>query len=107
MVPGNYNITFARGATFGPITLTLLDTDDTPVDITGWTVEARAKNQLGELEIPAVISDGAGGEITMSMTDTQTEALPKGYLKWKLMLENTEGERHGPYVAGDLTITDL
>jgi hypothetical protein len=56
------------------------DDGDTPLDLTGMTIEAEMRWRGGSQEVTATITNAAAGEVTLSLTGEQTQNLPFGYL---------------------------
>lgn len=73
------NILIRRGATFGPYTVTMLDSAENPIDIEGVTIRAKIRKEYDSATaytITCAITDAAAGEFTMTMTPTETTAIP-------------------------------
>ena len=101
------DLEITAGTTFGPVVITCKDSDAAPIDLTGWTVWAQVrKTTLGEIahDLSPIISDPTAGKITIAQTDEQTATIKAGAFQWDLLLENSEGERLGPIVAGACNI---
>jgi uncharacterized membrane protein len=76
--PGIYNISLQRRADYY-VTLQFKDSTGTAINLTGWTVAAQVwnKNRTTKYADFAVdYTDRAAGTVSISLTDTQTEALP-------------------------------
>lgn len=80
MSASKYNLTIEQGATFSR-TLRLKDDTDTPINLTGSTFRGQLAAKAGDTPIVAFTFTLADqntnpGEVTMSLTATQTAALP-------------------------------
>ena len=72
--PGKYNILLQRRADYY-VQLSFEDSNDNPVDLTGWTVSAQAWDKSRSTKIAdfaVVYTDRPGGVVDISLTDTQT-----------------------------------
>ncbi len=111
MQPANLDLTIYKGITFGPILITCNDSEGAPVDLTGYTAFATARPLApgwpGEINLVPTITDAAAGQLTITMTDDQTQALTTGKWGYDLVLQNPAGERLGPYLAGTLHVHSL
>ena len=110
MIPAALSLSITKGITFGPIVITCSDENSDPLDLTGWTAHAQARVKPGEalaFNVGPEITDIAGGEITLAMTDEETAALTAGFYQWEFVLQNAGGERLGPYLAGAATVTGI
>lgn len=105
MKPATLNLDIATGITFGPVVMTMLDDDDLPVDLAGWSVWSQARIHGTVLDLLPTITNAAAGEVTIEMSDEQTAPLTPAKMFWDIILENPTGEKLGPYLAGTLTIT--
>lgn len=108
--PTLVNLEIHKGATYGPLIIRLKDSQNLPVDLTGWSVWAEVRSDSAAavaLDLAPTISDALTGEVTISKTDEQTAALTAGTYLWDLLAENDSGERLGPIVSGSVTIKNL
>ena len=101
------NLTITRGISFLPITVTVEDASGA-IDLTGWSVFSDARSIKGgpvSFSLSPTITDAATGEITIPEKDADATALlTGGRYYWDLVLENTDGQRLGPYLSGLITI---
>lgn len=71
-----------QGATFGPISASMLNPDGTPVDLTGCTLTAKIRRRALDVAvvktIPVTITDAANGEYEFGLTDDETAAITAG-----------------------------
>jgi hypothetical protein len=108
MTPATLDFTIYQGITFGPVLINCLDAADAAVDITGWTLQADVRRTLQdgvvEFNLGASITNGATGEITLTLTDEETDLLDAGSYVWDLVLENLSGQRLGPFAVGRVRV---
>ncbi len=106
--PETYNICIHRGVTFKKVFQ--FDLNGSPWPLTGYSVSAVVRPSKGSAtltqDLSPSITDAPAGEITISLTKTQTEALSAADLFWDLVLENPSGERLGPYMEGEFLILE-
>lgn len=112
MSPANFTLSIFQGITFGPLLIQAKDASGAAVNLTGYTPEAeirKAKGRTAELirDLAPVVSNAAGGEIRIALTDEQTAALPAGRFEWDLVLLKADGTRLGPYVAGAAIVSPI
>lgn len=75
--PGDYNFTIHQGATFG-LELQYKDGDSNPVNMTGFSVEAKLSNRLRSSAIATfqiTFVDTALGKFKIGLTAAQTAAI--------------------------------
>ena len=80
-LPGTMNLAFKRANDFG----TLIDFDGTT--LVGYAVTATVTSLVtGATVMPFTtsITDASAGQVNISLTDTQTAALPAGTYGWQL-----------------------
>lgn len=90
--PGIYNIALQRRADHS-ITLQFKDSNDDAINLTGWSVAAQAwnKNRTTKYADFAIdYTNRVAGTVTISLTDTQTEALPDE-VYYDVLLTNPSG----------------
>lgn len=107
--PALFPIKIRRGIHYGPLTITCNDSNDTPVDISGFGVFAVGRPETESptlVDLQPEITDGPGGVVTIDLDDADTLQFPVGDYVWDLVLENLDSERIGPFLAGPLTIID-
>lgn len=76
--PGTYNISLQRRADYS-IVLQFKDSNNTAINLTGWTVEAEAwnKNRTTKYaDFAVAYTNRSTGTITLSLTDDQTTTFP-------------------------------
>ena len=107
MTPGELDLGIVRGLTFS-VQLTMTDTNDDPVDLTGWSVWAEAKETTNcyIFDLSPVIDDAVNGVTVIQITDEATALLKLGTYTYDLIFENSTGARLGIFLTGTLTITD-
>ena len=80
-LPGTMNLAFKRANDFA----TLVDFDGTT--LVGYTVTASVTSLVtGATVVPftTAVTDASAGQVNISLTDTQTAALPAGTYGWQL-----------------------
>ena len=78
IAPGTYNISLQRRADYS-ITLQFKDSNNTAINLTGWTVEAQVWNQgrtTKYADFAVTYTNRSTGTIAIALTDTQTAVLP-------------------------------
>lgn len=92
--PGRYDISLQRRADYS-ITLQFKDSAGSPINLTGWTVEAEAWNQgrtTKYADFAVTYSNRATGTIAIALTDEQTTAFPDE-LNYDVLLINPSALR--------------
>lgn len=113
MTPAAFNLRIYQGANFGPVTIYCQNSNGAAVNLTGWGVNAYAKDQAGcgkgpvVLDLGANISNAANGEITLSRNAAATANDQSGVLVWDLVPTNATGVILGPLVAGRVVIVPM
>lgn len=104
----SHNLCIVRSVKFDPffINCTQEGTED-PIDLTGWKAHAKARlthipSRIVDLS-PDVV-EPTEGVIAISLTGVETMAIPEGLYEWDLIIENQQGERHGPIVSGRMEV---
>jgi hypothetical protein len=109
MKPAIVHLHIRRGTTLHRI-FHLQDAASQPVDLTGYTPLAQARQRPGEalaFDLPFTITDATGGIMAINRTPTQTPAYPAGRFVWDLLLQHTaSGDIYGPFMAGDCLVQD-
>jgi hypothetical protein len=104
------NFTIFRGITFAPAVLTYTNAAGVAVDLTGYSVFAQARSEVGEalaFDLLPTISTPGTGQITIAMTAAQTENLVCGRYGWDLVLKSGAGAYIGPIFAGAIVVSDI
>lgn len=102
MKPGKLDLpTIWRGCTWPVITLTWLDSNGDPIDLTGWTPSAHSKS----INLNAAVTDAVNGVTTISLTKTQTANLKLGEEQWDWIWSNN-GTKLPPLLAGTVKIKE-
>jgi len=107
VIPAVLNLTIYRGATFGPILFTFKDDLGVVINLTGWTVTADARlttTAAVAFSMGVSITSATAGEVTMTKTDELTRDFTAAIYAWDLFLENTTGQRLGPYITGQVNV---
>ena len=75
---GTYNISLQRRADYS-ITLQFKDSNNTAINLTGWTVEAQVWNQgrtTKYADFAVTYTNSSTGTVAITLTDIQTTAFP-------------------------------
>tara|TARA_B100001939_G_scaffold261263_1_gene228312 strand:- start:103 stop:444 length:342 start_codon:yes stop_codon:yes gene_type:complete len=92
--PGTYNITLQRRADYS-VLLQFKDSNDAVIDLTGYTAYAQAWNEgrtTKYADFAIAYTDRSNGQITISLTDTQTADFIDE-LRYDVLLEDGSGNR--------------
>ena len=92
--PGTYNITLQRRADYS-VLLQFKDSNDAAIDLTGYTAYAQAWNEgrtTKYADFSIAYTDRTNGQITISLTDTQTADFIDE-LRYDVLLEDGSGNR--------------
>lgn len=92
--PGRYDISLQRRADYS-ITLQFKDSAGSPINLTGWTVEAEAWNQdrtTKYADFAVTYTNRSTGTIAIALTDEQTTTFPDE-LNYDVLLINPSGLR--------------
>lgn len=103
--PGTYNITLQRRADYS-VLLQFKDSNDAAIDLTGYTAYAQAwnKNRTKKYaDFSIAYTDRTNGQITISLTDTQTSGFSEK-LQYDVLLEDGSGNREY-YLEGVITVS--
>lgn len=79
-LPGELSLSFVRGDDFSCLV-------DFTIALTGYTVTSSITSLITGLEIVSpttTVTNAANGQVTVSLTDTQTAALPRGTYGWSM-----------------------
>lgn len=91
--PADQDLTIVRGDT-ETIVVTMTTDESTPIDITGRTYRAQIRQSQDATTIKAsfscTVSNGAAGQVTCTLTATDSATLPVGIAYWDLE-ENASG----------------
>lgn len=110
MTPVTHNLTIRRGITFGPLTFEFKDDAGDPVDLTGWQIFADVRKKPTDevaFSLEPEITDAEAGIAVIEFTDEETDELTAGSYGWDLVLQNPDGERLGPYLAGRVSVKTI
>jgi hypothetical protein len=104
--PGTYNITLQRRADYS-VLLQFKDSNDAAIDLTGWTAAAQAWNKARttkHADFAVAYTDRLTGQITISLTDAQTEVFPdEAY--YDVLLTDTGGSKEY-YLEGIIYVSE-
>ena len=93
--PGTYNVTLQRRADYS-VLLQFKDSTDSAIDLTGYTAYAQVWDKARSTkyaDFSVAYTDRANGQITISLTDTQTADFSVDELYYDVMLEDGSGIR--------------
>jgi len=113
MTPAPLNLRIYQGANFGPVTIYCQDANGAAVNISGWGMNAFAKDPNGcgkgpvVLDLGANISNAANGEVTLTRNAATTANDQSRTLVWDLVPTNASGAILGPLVAGRVVIVPM
>ena len=99
------NIFIDQGATF-TTTVTVTDSNGDAVNLSGYSVAAQIRKTFlssSATAFTASISNASSGEITISLTDTQTTALEAGRFVYDVLLTASGGAKTR-VVEGQVTV---
>ena len=99
------NIFIDQGATF-PTTVTVSDSNGAAVNLSGYSVAAQIrKSHLSSTStaFTASISNASAGEITISLTDSQTTSLEAGRYVYDVLITASGGTKTR-VVEGQVTV---
>jgi hypothetical protein len=90
------NIFIDQGADFST-TVTISDSSNSALDLTGYTALAQVRKTYESTTSTAFTatfaSDRTTGQITISLTDTQTSTLEHGRYVWDLLITDAAGSK--------------
>ena len=104
--PGKYNILLQRRADYY-VQLSFEDSNDNPVDLTGWTVSAQVWDKSRTTKIAdfsVAYTDRPGGVVDISLTNTQTETFSDEHY-YDVLLENPSGLKEY-YLEGVIYVSE-
>jgi len=104
--PGTYNINLQRRADYS-ITLQFKDSAGTPINLTGWTVEAQAWNQgrtTKYANFTVTYTDRITGTVAIALTDEQTALFPNEAY-YDVLLTNNSGLKEY-YLEGIIYVSE-
>ena len=89
------NIFIDQGATF-TTTVTVTDSSGSAVNLSGYSVAAQIRKShqsTSSVDFTASVSDASSGEITISLTPTQTAALEAGRFVYDVVITASGGTK--------------
>ena len=99
------NIFIDQGATF-PTTVTVSDANGDAVNLSGYSVAAQIRKSFlssSATAFTASISNASAGEITISLTDSQTTSLESGRYVYDVLITASGGTKTR-VVEGQVTV---
>jgi hypothetical protein len=106
IAPGTYNISLQRRADYS-ITLQFKDSNNTAINLTGWTVEAQVWNQgrtTKYADFAVTYTNRSTGTVAITLTDTQTTAFPNEAF-YDVLLTNPAGLKEY-YLEGIMYVSE-
>ena len=107
--PAEQNIIITRGDTVA-IVVIMTTNGVTPINITGRTYQSQVRTQAASpnilLTMTCAITNAAAGEVTCSLTATQTAAVEPGEYVWDLQ-ENASGTISTPLSGAFVILSDV
>ena len=106
IAPGTYNISLQRRADYS-VTLQFKDSNNTAINLTGWTVEAQAWNQgrtTKYADFAVTYTNRSTGTVAITLTDTQTTAFPNEAF-YDVLLTNPAGLKEY-YLEGIMYVSE-
>ena len=103
--PGTYNITLQRRADYS-LLLQFKDSDDAVIDLTGYTAYAQVWNEgrtKKYADFAIAYTDRSNGQITISLTDTQTATFIDDLLYDVLLEDGSENREY--YLEGVIFVS--
>jgi hypothetical protein len=104
--PGVYNISLQRRADYS-ITLQFNDSNDDPINLTGWEVAAQAWNQARTTkyaDFTVTYTDRVAGTVAIALADEQTALLPNEAY-YDVLLTNGSGIKEY-YLEGIIYVSE-
>ena len=108
MATGTYDITIEKGITYD-VSITLKDNNNAAINVTNYTFKAeiRRKAETGlEKAFTVTKLNASGGVIELSMTATNTQALPKGKLIYDLVANTCVSNKIIRIITGKVTVIE-
>jgi hypothetical protein len=108
MATGTYNITIEKGITFD-VSISLKDNNNAAINVTNYTFKAeiRRKAETGlEKAFTVAKTNASGGVIELSMSKTDTQALPKGKLIYDLVANTGSSNKIIRIITGTVTVVE-
>jgi hypothetical protein len=104
MKPGPLDLpTIWRGCDWGPVTFKWKDKNGVAIDVSQWRPVARSLN----IDLNPLVTDPAGGVVTLSLTRDQTASLKLGVEQWDWIWEHNvtpTDYRFPPFLSGKVPI---
>lgn len=105
------DLVIKRGVTFPEVEILFADGDGVPMNLVGWSVYADVceyPSSSASFSLNPTITNAPSGIVTLSeITPSGTMALRVGDYRWDLVLQNTFGQRLGPYIEGFVSVVSI
>jgi len=103
------NLVIDQGTTFS-LSITVSDANGNEIDLTGYTLQAQLRKSYGATSYTAftvVSATPASGELTISLTNTQTSALKAGRYVYDIEIVSpvVDGSEVTRVLEGIITVT--
>jgi len=102
------NLVIDQGTTF-TLTITVTDSNSNVLDLTNYTLRGQMRRSYGASSYVAFTTskgnDPTDGELTISLTATQTSALKSGRYVYDVEIENTSDDSVTRIIEGIITVT--
>ena len=103
-----YDLYMEQNSTFQVMVQLIATSDNTPFDLTGYTIRSHIRKHYKSTEIigsfDCVIADHLSGKFYMLMSDEQTLALPAGKFVYDIIVEEQNGNKYRA-VEGSLEVS--
>ena len=102
--PGTYNFQLQRAADWS-VLLQFKDSNDAAINLAGATVAAQAWNKertTKHADFSVVYTNRSNGQVTISLTDTQTTDFPNS-LYYDVLVTNADGDKEY-YLEGIISV---
>ena len=105
--PGTYNMTVQRRSDHS-IQLVFKDSNNDPINLTGYTVEAQVWDKERSLKFAdwtVTYTNRSTGTIDIALTDTQTASFTPAVLYYDVLLTNPSGLKEY-YLEGNIFVSE-
>jgi hypothetical protein len=105
------DLVIKRGVTFPEVEISFADGSGVPMNLVGWSVYADVCEQPSSVASfslnPTIVSAESGVVKLSEITPSGSMALKVGDYHWDLVLQNTLGQRLGPYIEGAVSVISV
>lgn len=106
-LPSNFDLELYKGD-YLPLTVTLVQPNGTPVNLTGYTAHAHIRSNFGDEVIYAFtvsIPAPETGKVNIILTSAVSAGIAAGAYIWDFQVREPSGNTR-TYLAGDVTVYD-